>query len=68
MLQEDEPEQAKPKEARPVLAETFKSGNLRSNQETFKAQEEQRSVSKPVPEASAMPLLRQWRHSCNCSR
>ena len=41
-LQEEEAEQEKAKESRPVLAETFKSGNLRSNQETFKIQEEQR--------------------------
>ena len=44
-LQEDEPEAEKPREQRPVLAETFKSGNLRSNQETFKAQEESRYLA-----------------------
>lgn len=41
-LQEDEAEDVKPKESRPALADRMPTSNLRSNQETFKYQEEQR--------------------------
>lgn len=46
-VQEEEAEEPKAKEKRPALADRVPTSNLRSNQETFKIQEEQRSVLYP---------------------